>query len=220
MIIAKAVLTSFISACVMFVLTKLTGNKQISQMSMFDYIAGITIGSSGAEMAIGGEVFLPSLVATVFFGVMAYLISVSCNKSVKARRFLNGEPIILYKNGTFYRKNMARVRMDMGEFLTQCRNNGNFSLRDISCVIMETSGKVSFMKTLPDGTKLPVNVILDGKILKENLEMINKNEWWLMNELDRRKLKLSEIMLGTLENSKLCLYPFCDEPSENIFNVL
>ena len=212
MIILKAILTSVLSMILLFFLTKLTGDKQMSQMSAFDYIVGITIGSSAAEMAIGGEVFIPAAVATAVYGVMAFLISFSCNKSLKLRRFLNGEPVILYKNGIFYKKNMAKVRMDMGEFLTQCRT------KDISCVIMEQNGKMSFLeKANGKEGQLTANVVIDGEIIEENLTKMDKNRWWLMNEIDKRGVKVGEIMLATIDAGKLYIYTFNEEENKNNF---
>ena len=199
----------------MFFMTKLTGDKQISQMSAFDYIAGITIGSSAAEMAIGGEVFLPAAVATAAYGVAAFLISYVCNKSVKARRFLNGEPVILYRDGIFYKRNMAKVRLDMGEFLTQCRGNGYFSLKEIGCAIMECNGKVSFLPAQSSGDGFSVNIVIDGRVIKENLLKINKNKWWLMHQLDQRGIKLGRVMLATVEEGRLEVYPFSENAEKN-----
>jgi uncharacterized membrane protein YcaP (DUF421 family) len=216
MIILKAFITSILSIIVLFLLTKLTGDKQMSQMSAFDYIVGITIGSSAAEMAIGGDVFLPATVVTVVYGVAAFLISFICNKSLKARRFLNGEPVILFLNGVFYKKNMSRVRMDMGEFLTQCRTNGYFSLKDISAVIMEQNGKMSFLGKNESGTAtLNANLIVDGEVLSQNLKKIGKSDWWLMKEIDKRKMKVSQIMLATIDAGELYIYPFSEKKEKN-----
>lgn len=216
MVVLKAVITSILSMVLLFLMTKLTGDKQMSQMSAFDYITGITIGSAAAEMAIGGDVFLPSAVATFLYGVVAFLISYICNKSISARHFLNGEPVILFNNGIFYKKNMAKVRMDMGEFLTQCRTNSNFSLEEIATVIMESNGKMSFLpKSENGGTTISANVIIDGKILKKNLLEVGKNDWWLLSELDKRKLKVGEVMLATIYRGKLFVYPFSLEKEKN-----
>lgn len=216
MLIIKTVLTSICSIILLFFMTKLTGDKQISQMSAFDYIVGITIGSSAAEMAIGVEVFVPAAIATFLYGVAAFVISYVCNKSIKARRFLNGEPLVLYQNGIFYKKNMGKVRMDMGEFLTQCRSNGHFSLNNISCVIMESNGKVSFLKKMgEEDTTLGANVIVDGRIISENLAKIGKSDWWLMKELDARKTKVSDVMLATIERGKLLIYTFTEKDEKN-----
>lgn len=216
MIILKATITSILSMVLLFLMTKLTGDKQMSQMSAFDYIVGITIGSSAAEMAIGGDVFIPAAVATFLYGFVAFLISYLCNKSLKLRKFLNGEPVILFKDGVFYKKNMSRVRMDMGEFLTQCRTNGYFSLNGVSAVIMEQNGKLSFL--LKDENKkaeLNANLIVDGQILHDNLARIDKSEWWLISEADKRKIKVKEIMLATIDDGKLYIYPFSEKEERN-----
>lgn len=213
LLVFKAVLTTVLSMILLFLMTKLTGDKQISQMSAFDYIVGITIGSSAAEMAIGGEVFVPATIVTLLYGVGAFVISYICNKSVRARRYLNGRPLILYSDGVFYKRNMAKVRMDMGEFLTQCRTAGYFSLGNLKAVIMEQNGKVSFLAKNTDD--LTVNLIIDGRIISENLERIGKNEWWLMTELDKRKLKVREVMLGSVDKGKAVFYTFNENEEKN-----
>ena len=217
--ILKAVITTFLSMLLLFFLTKLTGDKQISQMSMFDYITGITIGSAGAEMAIGGDIFIPATIVTLLYGVVAFLMSFICNKSIRARRFINGEPMIIYLNGIFYKKNMARCRMDMGEFLTQCRNNGYFSVNDIACAIMEPNGKISFLpETEVEGKcTLINNVVIDGNILEKNLRKIGKSREWLLGEIKKKGIRLEEILLASYENSVLCVYPFKTTGGDDAF---
>ena len=215
--ILKAVITTVLSMILLFFLTKLTGNKQISQMSMFDYITGITIGSAGAEMAIGGEVFIPATVVTLLYGIVAFLMSYICNKSIRARRFINGEPMIIYLNGIFYKRNMARCRMDMGEFLTQCRNNGFFSVSEIACAIMEPNGKISFTEKGEGKCSLNHNLVVDGKVLEENLSGTGKNKEWLLHEIKKRGFKTEQILLASLEKGELCIYPFEDTGGDDTF---
>ena len=89
-------LTSIASIIVLFLLTKLIGNRQMSELNMFDYINGITIGSIAAEMATSLEAdFLKPLLAMVIYGVVTVLISIIANKSIKLRRFLNGKTLVL-----------------------------------------------------------------------------------------------------------------------------
>lgn len=96
MIYVKAVLTSVGSIIVLFVLAKIIGNKQISQINMFDYINSITIGSIAAEMAISNdEDFMVPLIAMVIYALAAALITVLTNKSLKLRRFFTGCSVVL-----------------------------------------------------------------------------------------------------------------------------
>ena len=81
------VLRSFVSLIVLFVLTKMLGKRQISQLSAFDYVIGISMGSIAAEMAINESVPFDAIIAMVVYAIIAYLISVLTIKSIALRRF-------------------------------------------------------------------------------------------------------------------------------------
>ena len=105
--ILKICLTSILAIIELFLMTKLMGKRQISQLSLFDYINGITIGSITAEMAFSPlKDFWKPAVAIAVFGLFAVLFSVLSDKSVIFRRFFLGKAIILMDNGTLYRKNL------------------------------------------------------------------------------------------------------------------
>ena len=117
--LVKVVFLSLGSAVALFILTKIMGNKEISQLSMFDYIIGITIGSIAAEMATSLESdFMQPLVAMAMYAVVAIIISIVNNKSLKIRRFIYGRSLVLLDNGVLYRKNFKKAKLDMNEFLT------------------------------------------------------------------------------------------------------
>ena len=97
--ILKVIILSIVSEIVLFILAKLMGNKEISQLSMFDYVIGITIGSIAAEMATALESdYLQPLVAMVVYAIVAIIISLLCEKSFKARRFIYGNSLVLMEN--------------------------------------------------------------------------------------------------------------------------
>ena len=190
-------LTSVGSVVFLFILTKLLGNKQMSQLSMFDYINGITIGSIAAEMATSLEDdFLKPMIGMAVYTVAALLISMTASHSVKLRKFFIGRPLVLYDDGKLYRDCLKKAKLDLNEFLTECRNNGYFNLSEIQTAIMETNGKISILPTAasrpvtpsdmnltPAQEKLPVNLIIDGVVLYENLQAIGKDEKWLEKQL-------------------------------------
>ena len=171
-------------------------------------------------MAIGGDVFWPALVATVLWGIAAFAVSEICNKSVRARHFINGKPTVLFMNGVFFKNNMSRARMDMGEFLTQCRNAGFFSLEEISSAVMESNGKVSFLektKMKSESEPLSSTVVVDGEIMKDNLLALGKDEKWLQAEMKKRKIHLESVMVAMVENDELFIYPITKGEKDNIF---
>ncbi|MEG1621111.1 MAG: DUF421 domain-containing protein [Oscillospiraceae bacterium] len=209
----KIMLTALGSAVALFILTKIMGKRQMSQLNMFDYINGITIGSIAAEMATSLENdFTKPLLAMVVYTVVSVVISFSCNKSIVLRRILDGKSIILMNNGKIYADNLQKAHLDINEFLVQCRIDGYFNIADIQTAVLETNGKISFlpmadkrpispydMNIKPLEEKMVLNVIIDGNIMEENLKYTGNNRNWLDKQLEHQKVKASEIILATCD---------------------
>ncbi len=206
--------TSIGSVVVLFILTKLMGYREVSEMSMFDYINGITIGSIAAEMATDLEKFEEPLIAMVVYSLIVIGISYASNKSIKIRRFIEGKPIILMNNGELFYNNFKKARIDVDEFLSQCRNSGFFDTSQIQSVILESNGKFSILpkadyrpstpsdlqiKVAPES--LVVTVIIDGVVMTENLKHSGNNQKWLEKQLHAKGFKdASEVFLATCDN--------------------
>ena len=129
----KVALTSASSVIALFLLTKLMGNKQISQLSAFDYITGISIGSIAAELASCQDIDKPlnNVLAIIVYGVAAYLISYVTTKNVSLRKIITGRPIVVMDKGQLYRRNLQKARIDMSDFLSMCRAKGYFDINQI-----------------------------------------------------------------------------------------
>ena len=138
-------LSSLLSIAVLFLLAKLMGTKQVSQMTMFDYVVGITIGSIAAELATELEEPLRPLTALIVYGVTAFVISILTNKFLKVRSIVTGKPLVLLENGVIYRENLKKARLDLNEFLTYCRIGGWFDLNQLQTAVLEHNGVVSFL---------------------------------------------------------------------------
>lgn len=214
-------LRAILSLVTLFFVTKLLGKKQVSQLSLFDYVIGISIGNFAAEMTINTDSpYLNGIVAVIFFGVIAYGISRITMKSIKLRRFFTGVPTIIVEKGQIIEKNLKKVNFDINDFLQECRSGGYFNLDDIYYAIMEANGKISF---LPKSDNTPVtnkgmnlkikqdglcaNVIIDSRIMERNLKNINKDKIWLEKKLKEKGKKLEDILLATVDiNEKLYIY--------------
>jgi len=214
--ILKILWLSALSLAVLFLIAKLIGNKQISQLNVFDYINGITIGSIAAEMATSlNDNWLEPFIAMMVYGFAAFLVSVVSMKSIKARKFLWGKPLVLYQSGRLYEKNLYKAKLDMTEFQMMCRNSGYFNLADIDTAVLEANGQLSFipvsarrpatpedMGLFPKQEKITVNIILDGNILEANLKYLNKNKIWLQDKLNSQGFRdISKISLATCDGS-------------------
>lgn len=210
------ILLSLGSIITIFILTKLIGYRQMSQMSMFDYINGITIGSIAAEMATSlEESFVQPLVAMIVYALAAILLSWSTSKSIKARRVIEGAPLVLLNHGEIYRQNLKKAKIDVTEFLVQCRVNGYFDVSRLETAILEGNGKISFLPKASDRPATPsdlnlspeqdymvANVILDGKIMEQNLRHTGKDEKWLKNQIKGQGAKaVEDVLLATCDSS-------------------
>ena len=198
----------------LFLLSKLMGRKQVSQLNLFDYIIGISIGSIAAEMTLNNEIdFIEGVFAIFIYAFVAYLITQLTSKSIVARRLITGAPCILIENGQFSYQAIKKSKLDISDILQEARINGYFDISQIGYALMEPNGKISFLvkskyqQPTRKDLKLPTsyeglcaNVIMDGKILKENLSYINKDEKWLNTRLKKEYGKdLSNLLLVTVD---------------------
>ena len=213
------VVLSLGSIIAIFLLTKLMGYRQMSQMSMFDYVNGITMGSIAAEMATSLDTGIEKpLVAMIVYALVSLLLSTVSSKSIKARRMLEGAPLVLLDNGEIYRHNLRKAKIDVSELLVQCRINGYFDISKLQTAILEGNGKISFLQKATDRPLTPAdvqlspqqdymvaNVILDGKVMDENLRHTGKDEKWLLDQIRGQGAKrVEDVLLASCDsNNKL-----------------
>lgn len=219
--ILKVVLTSILSALALFIIAKVMGHKQMAQLDFFDYITGITIGSIAAELATELESPWKPLIAMVIYGGISVSLSIITNKSLRMRKFINGTPTIIMNNGKLYRKNMKKAKLDLSEFMVMCRQEGYFNLSDIQTAIFEYNGRLTIlpasdkrpvtpkdMNLTPPKEEICTEVIMDGRILGENLKRLGLDTTWLDKQLKEQKYNSAkEIYLGVCDqNNKLSLF--------------
>ena len=215
--ILDIILRSFVSIVVLFIITELMGKKQISQLNMFDYIIGISIGSIAASLSVDNSInYADGIIAIIVYGVMATAISFLTTKFIKFRRFFTGTPSILMKNGKFIYSNLKKSRLDINDFLQVARENGYYDVSQVNYAILEPSGKVSFLlkaKYNPvtvNDSKLKVsdngalgNLVIDGKYMKNNIKNIGKTVEWLNKRLSNMGYDdVSNILLVTCDNKE------------------
>lgn len=228
--LCKIIPASIGSLIVLFLLTKLIGNRQMSQLTMFDYINGITIGSIAAEMAtsLEGDVLKP-LLAMLIYGFAVVIISVLSERSNALRRFFGGRSLVIMDKGKIYRNNMKKAKIDLSEFLIQCRVNGYFDLDEIETAVFESNGRISFLPksgkrpVCPDDLKIPVQaaeyfitLIADGSVLYKNLHAAGKDEQWLKKELKQLGYsKFSDVFYAASDGMSVIAYGYERGESKN-----
>lgn len=214
-------LTTVGSFAVLFLSAKLIGHKQIAQLDFFDYITGITIGSIAAEMATELEEPWKPMIAMVLYGGITLALSLISSRFPRSRKYLNGTPTILMDHGKLYYENMKKSRLDLSEFLVLCRQQGYFDLTTIQTSIFEYNGKLTI---LPVATQRPVTpqdldlnpdqelifteLIMDGRILEDNLHRMGLDRTWLDKQLKQRHIaSAKEVFLAVCDrNLKFVLF--------------
>ena len=224
--IGITVLTTLLSIAVLFLLEKAMGSKQVSQMTMFDYAVGITIGSIAAELATELEEPAKPLTALIVYGIAAVAISVLTSKSLKARAVVTGKPLVLLENGVIYRDNLKKARLDLSEFLTYCRIGGWFDLNQLQAAVLEHNGAVSFLPKEKDRPATPTDLdlspkqsqvqtpfVMDGKLLSDNVRQAGKEEAWVHRSLLRQGYRdEKEVLLALWDGGeKLTVFPLRPE---------
>ena len=219
----KVIGTALLSVGALFIITKLMGHKQVAQLDFFDYVAGITIGSIGAELATELEGPEKPLIALCIWGGASLLLNLVAHKLPKTRKYINGTPTILLQEGRLYRENLKKAKLDLSEFMLLCREAGYFDLDEIGVAVFEHNGKLSILPRAESRPATPsdlgvavkaaeigVEVVMDGRVMGENLHRMGRNERWLEKRLEEAgHPSAAEILLGVYRpgEDRLTLYP-------------
>lgn len=198
---------------VLLIMARLNGAKQIAQMSFYDYISGITVGSLAATISIDNSIsFLSGLCAIIFYLGGSLLINLATQKNLQLSTLLTGKPLILIDQGQFLWDNMKKSKMTLDELLSNLRYEGYFNLNDVYQAVLETNGNISVlpkgyartvqindMNLKSSNPLLVTEVIMDGIILSDRLKAFGKDTDWLMAELNKKTIDITTIALALLD---------------------
>lgn len=196
-------LRSVVTFVVLLLLTRIMGKKQLSQLSYFHYITGITIGSIAGEISAQSEThFINGFIALIWWFVFTMIMSYILLKSKKARKVLDDEPTIIIKEGKILERSLKSLRMHIDDVMMLLREQSVFSIKDVDWAIMENNGQLSILKktdqleatkqdakaTLTEPKYFPTDIISDGRLLHDNLEEIDLTEEWVMKKLRKKNI--------------------------------
>lgn len=210
----EVILRTLFAVVVLFFLTKVLGKRQVSQLSFFEYITGITIGSLAAYISLDTD-------KTWHLGLIALVVWVGCSllieflqiKSKKARDFIDFKSTVLIQDGKILEDNMKKERLSTDELLEELRKKDVFKLADVEFAIMESDGAINVLQkkenlplTAKDlGVKVApeketLAVIMDGEIMDESLDSMNLSRAWLQGELEKMNLTVKDVFLGQVDS--------------------
>lgn len=212
MVIIRAIIAFFL----LLIVTRLMGKTQISQLNFFDYIIGITIGSTASTMAT--DMNTPALsgaTSILVWSGLAIAMDRLTLKNIYMRKIIEGEPTVVIKNGKIMEEAMARANYDVSELLRELRYKGIFELSQVEEAVLETNGDLS---VLPKSQHRPVTpqdlnldteykgmpqiLVVDGNIAHHRLAELNLTEDWLKQQLNNMGINdLSEVVVAQLDTT-------------------
>lgn len=183
---------------ILLILARIMGRKMISQMTFFDFVVGITIGSVAANSTLGpyNASLAAGITVLVVLTALVVIIGYVQIKSFRVRKLVDSEPVVVIEKGQIVDKNLKRERFSLKELTALLRQKNIFNMADVEFAVLEHDGKLS---VLPKSPKRPLkpsdmnitppyqgltkDVILDGIIMKENLEDAKLTSEWLIGQL-------------------------------------
>ncbi|MDQ0062181.1 DUF421 domain-containing protein [Paenibacillus harenae] len=207
-------LRTLLAIVILFGMTKLLGKRQVSQLSFFEYITGITIGSLAAYISL-------DLDARWYLGIVSLSVWVAVTlgieflqlKSKKARDFIDSRSTVLIKDGKIMEENLKKERLTTDELMEQLRKKNIFQAANVEFAVMEPSGDINVLLTKENqpltpkhlGIKVapeqePQTVIMDGKIMDEPLATIGLSREWLNTELETIGVAIENVFLGQVDS--------------------
>jgi uncharacterized membrane protein YcaP (DUF421 family) len=181
------ILRTAIIYLVIWFLFRMMGKREVGELSVLDLVVSIMIG----DIAVLSfeDLEKPFIRQTIPMFVLAFLqitLAFASLKSVKLRNFMDGKPQIIINQGKIDEKAMRRQRYNFDDLLTQLREQGIIDINEVQFAILETSGKLSVIKKSDEEgseSQVPFPLIVDGEVQEKNLEKIEKNHVWLLNQL-------------------------------------
>lgn len=195
----------------LLIIMRLMGKRQLGQLEPFDLVTALMISELAAlPMEDNRMPLISSMIPITTLVILQIVTSIIQLKSEKARSLLNGEPSILIKDGEVDLNELRNQRFNLDDLLEELRLNGYFNLSDIHYAILETNGNISIMpkeENTPITPKflnikvqeksMPMIIINDGTINKQNLEKVGKNMKWVRKQLSKNNIEsYKDVFIG------------------------
>jgi uncharacterized membrane protein YcaP (DUF421 family) len=205
---------SLIFLLLLFITTKILGKKQISELSFFEYVVGITIGSIAGEVVTGLESNMyHGALAICVFGFITFLVNFLSIKSKKFSDLVEGKGTVVIKDGKILENNLKKEKYTIDELSALLRAKDIFRVADVEFAVLEPRGNLSAllkkenrpltpkdlqMKMAKE--KEPQTVIMDGNIMDEPLRWSGKGRGWLYTELEKQGVTLDNVFFGQVDS--------------------
>ena len=182
------------------VVYRVMGKKEVGKLSIIDLIVSILIAELAAiSIEEADRSILTSIIPIVVLVVIQISISFISLKSVKLRKLIDGNPIVIIKDGKLNFKDMTKLRYTIDDLLAQLREQGIKSIEEVNYAVLENNGKLSVFETSKD---YPLPIIIDGNIDYDVLKDMKKDKKWIYKILDDNNITLDNVFYAFYTKNK------------------
>jgi uncharacterized membrane protein YcaP (DUF421 family) len=228
----EIVLRSILAFTLMMVIARIMGKPTIAQMTYHDFVASITLGAISANLAFNDKLAVwKILTAVIVFSGIAYLLMVLSLKNRTLRKWLSGEPTVLIQDGKILERNMKKLKISLDMLNQELRAKAIYNIDEVKYAILELNGHLSVMRTfdsmavtkkdlnLNSDTKLsfPIELIMDGTVISNNLKQNGISEKWLTSELHKKNLSLEKVNYAVINSEGKVIF---DEYEDHIHHAI
>ncbi len=186
------------------------GKRTIGEFQPFEFVIVLAVAELAATpMQDLSTPIIYGLVPLITIFVAHFIISTLNKKSIRMRKFMNGKPMIIIDDDGINSQVLKQLNLNTDDLMEMIRGQGCFSVEEIDYAIMETNGKLSVMqKDNPPSTNyIPMSVVVEGKIMGENIKTINLDKQKILDILKQQNMRLKDVLLMTLDSKKVFLQP-------------
>lgn len=188
--------------CVVFLVIRLMGKKELSKVQPFELAIIIVISDlASAPMSSRGLSLFDGIIPIITL-LLAYMIFLLLNHSSnKIQDFVCGKPVVIIKDGKIVEKEFNSQKYTVSDIMSQLHEKDVFSISDVKYAIIETNGNLSVITNDENIDSLPVNVIEDGKLAENNMELIGIKKGDVERLLSTKNIKLEDVLYGQMDSN-------------------
>ncbi|SEC28412.1 DUF421 domain-containing protein [Paenibacillus sp. GP183] len=226
----EILIRTLLAFLLLLIVTRILGKQTVSNMTFNDFASAITLGGIAANLAFNVKVMMGYIILSLlFFGVISYAVSVAALKNRKWRKWISGSPTVLIEGGKILEDNMRKIRYNLDSLNQALREKNIFDVEEVEYAVLEDNGKVSVKKKdeyefvtkkdlklrLDSALTFPVELIMDGKIIQENLAKSGLSMEKLQKELSKRNKAVSDVFYLVKGTQNQLIFDFYQDSLKN-----
>lgn len=186
------------------------GKRTIGELQPYEFV--ITLAVADLACVPMQDVSVPityGLVPLIILFIVHYIMTAIISKSIKFRKIVNGKPMIVIDNDGINSECLTKLNMDVNDLISLIRQQGYFSIPEISFGILETNGKLSILENenATPPSSVPMTIVVEGKFMRENMQSVQMTEERVQSVLEGKQLKVKDVVLMTADSGSLFVQP-------------